>query len=233
MKKWTLTLVYHQLSYLKLFITYFRLIFQDIYTGEVPGVQENYKLQSSTKNIYSVQSSQKKLTFKNEFLLTLMRLCLGLLNEDLPDRFGISTTICLNIFKTWIRFLAQTLGKLAAWLLKLNMEYMPKTFCKAGHSRLREVIDCSEIFIERPKSVNVQAAMWSDYKLHSTVKFLIGISPTRFVMFLNFKLWKESIEERNDANYWENARSQMFIYGRAIKDYWLQFCHLKRFVNFY
>ena len=129
----------------------------------MPGVQENYKLQSSTKNIYSVQSSQKKLTSKNEFLLTLMRLRLGLLNEDLADRFGISTITCSNIFKTWIRFLAQTLGKLVAWLLKENnIENMPKIFCKAGHSRLKVIIDCSEAFIERPKSVNVQAATWSD-----------------------------------------------------------------------
>ena len=74
-----------------------------------------------------MQSSQKKLTSKNEFLLTLMRLRLGLLNEDLTDRFGISTTICSNIFKTWIRFLAQTLGRLVAWLPKENiMENMTK-----------------------------------------------------------------------------------------------------------
>ena len=51
-----------------------------------------------------VQLSQKKLTSKNEFLLILMRLRLGLLNEDLAHRFGISTTICSNIFKTWIGF---------------------------------------------------------------------------------------------------------------------------------
>ena len=64
------------------------------------------------------------------------------------------------------------------------MENMPKIFCKAGHSRLRVIIDCSEVFIERPKSVNVQAATWSDYKSHNTVKVLIGISPTRYVTFL-------------------------------------------------
>ena len=30
--------------------------------------------------------------------------------------------------------------------------------------------------------------------------------------FLNyFKLWKDSIEERNDANYSDNAKSKMFI----------------------
>ena len=113
-----------------------------------------------------------------------MRLRLGLLNEDLADRFGISTTMCSNIFKTWIRFIAQTLGKLVAWLTKQNiMKNMPKIFCKAGHSRLRVIIDCSEVFIERPKSVNVQAAPWSDYKSHNSVKFLIGISPTDMLRF--------------------------------------------------
>ena len=46
-----------------------------------------------------IQSSQKKLISKNEFLLTLMQLRLGLVNEELADRFGISTTICYSIPK--------------------------------------------------------------------------------------------------------------------------------------
>ena len=46
-----------------------------------------------------IQSSQKKLNSKNEFLLTLMQLGLGLVNEELADRFGISTTICYSIPK--------------------------------------------------------------------------------------------------------------------------------------
>ena len=41
-----------------------------------------------------IQSSQNKLTPKNEFLLTPMQLRLRLLNEDLADRIGISTNIC-------------------------------------------------------------------------------------------------------------------------------------------
>ena len=39
-----------------------------------------------------IQSSQKNLTSKNEFLLTLMRRRLVLLNEDLADQYGISST---------------------------------------------------------------------------------------------------------------------------------------------
>ena len=40
------------------------------------------------------------------------------------------------------------------------------------------------MFIERPKAVDIQAATWSDYKKHNTVKFLIGIAPTGFITFL-------------------------------------------------
>ena len=39
------------------------------------------------------------------------------------------------------------------------------------------IIDCSEIFVETPSSLDVQAALWSDYKHHTTVKFLYGITP--------------------------------------------------------
>ena len=114
-----------------------------------------------------------------------MWLRLVLLNEDLVDRFEISTTICSNIFKTRIRFLAQTLGNVVAWLPKENVENMPKIFCKASHSMLRVIIDYSEAFIERPKSVNVQATTWFDYKLYDTVKFLIGMLLTGYVTFLS------------------------------------------------
>ena len=49
----------------------------------------------------------KKLTQRDEFLLTLMRLRLGLLNEDLADRFGISPGLSSYIFTTWIRILSK------------------------------------------------------------------------------------------------------------------------------
>ena len=112
--------------------------------------------------------------------------CLGLLNEDLADRFCISPIHCSNIFKTWIRLLSKTVGKLVAWLPKESvMEAMPKIFKTAGHGKLRCIIDCSEVFMERAKKLDAQAATWSHYKSRNSIKFLIGISPTGFKTFLS------------------------------------------------
>ena len=88
-----------------------------------------------------------------------MRLRLGLFNEDLADRFCISPTHCSNILKTWIRLFSKTIGKLRVWLPKESvMETMPKIFKTAGHGKIECIIDCSEVFTERPKELDVQAA---------------------------------------------------------------------------
>ena len=129
----------------------------------------------------------KKLSLKDQFFLTLVRLRLGLLNEDLADRFQISTGLCSEIFKTWISFLSSTLGQaLINWIPKeAVLEHMPKVFKEKGYSNVRVIIDCFESFIERSKSLEVQAVTWSDYKHHNTIKFLLGISPAGFITFLS------------------------------------------------
>ena len=39
------------------------------------------------------------------------------------------------------------------------------------------IIDCFEVFLERPRNLKARAQTWSNYKKHNTVKFLIGITP--------------------------------------------------------
>ena len=130
----------------------------------------------------------RKLSLKDEFLLTLIRLRQGILNEDLADRFGICTTSCSNIFNSWIRLLAMLLGRsLVKWIPKeAVMEHMPEMFKKKGYGNVRCIIDCSEVFIQRSKSLYVQAVTWSDYKHHNTLKFLIGISPAGYITYLSY-----------------------------------------------
>ena len=120
------------------------------------------------------------------FLLTLMRLRLGLLNEDVADRFDISSTKSSFIFTTWIKLLSKLLKNLVAWLPPDAIgDNLPEAFIKTRNNKSRVSLDCAEFFIERPKSLHCQAATWSYYKHHNAIKFLVGISLSGFITFLS------------------------------------------------
>ena len=42
----------------------------------------------------------------------------------------------------------------------------------------------ADVFIERPKSLSAKSATWSDCKYYNVFKFLVGIAPTRLILFL-------------------------------------------------
>ena len=62
---------------------------------------------------------------------------------------------------------------------------MPEAFIKTGNNKCRFILDCAEVFVERPKSLDCRATTWSDYKHHNSVNFLVGISPSGFITFLS------------------------------------------------
>ena len=53
---------------------------------------------------------ERKLYSKDEFLLTFMKLRLGLLNQGLAQRFDISESLVTNIFHLWLRAMAEYLS---------------------------------------------------------------------------------------------------------------------------
>lgn len=57
----------------------------------------------------------KKTSLEQEFLLTLMRLKLGLLTYDLAFRFQISKPGVSQIWITWVKFLSKELRYLISW----------------------------------------------------------------------------------------------------------------------
>ena len=54
-----------------------------------------------------------------------------------------------------------------------------------GFKNLCGIIDFSEIFIETPKDLEMQSAIWSGYKHHNTVKFLIFVAPNSGITFIS------------------------------------------------
>ena len=47
------------------------------------------------------------------------------------------------------------------------------------------IIDCFEVFLERPSNIKARRDTWSSYKHNNTVKFLIGITPQGNVSYLS------------------------------------------------
>ena len=147
-----------KLETMKLFNNLFELIepcTKDMVYCRVTERITRTKIKRSLK--FTGAKKNKKLQSKDNFLLVLRRLRLGLLNEDLADKFCISSTHCSNMdMKAWIWILCKTVGKLVVQLpTESVMETMPKIFKTTGHGKLRCIIDCSEVFIERLKKLGL------------------------------------------------------------------------------
>ena len=125
----------------------------------------------------------------DEFLLVFMRLHLGLLEQDLAQRFCtcISVSTVSLVLITWYNVLAANLKHLIVWPSKeVIAANMPDCFKKFTNTWI--IIDCTEFFIEIPSSLVNQTITYSSYKSHNTFKLLVGVSPTGVVTLLS-KLW--------------------------------------------
>ena len=135
------------------------------------------------------------LCLEDQFILTLVKLRLNLLMEDIAYRFGVSLSTASCTFSKWIDILFTRLNFLIAWPQKdILLKNMPPAFSQL-YPRCVCVIDCSEIFIETPKSFAARSATYSNYKKHNTVKFLIGITPSGTISFLS-RCWGGRVSDK-------------------------------------
>jgi hypothetical protein len=127
----------------------------------------------------------RKLTLEQEFLMVMMRLRMGLLVEDLAFRFQVSTGLVSSVFQTWIKLMRRELAWLIMWPSKAITRKNLASCFKRWYSKVRCIIDCTEVFIETPSSLDIQAQCYSDYKHHTTIKFLVAISPNGLITYVS------------------------------------------------
>lgn len=140
-------------------------------------------------------SGTNSLRHMDQFLMTLMRLKLGLVLEDLCFRFSVSKATCSRIVNKWINHLYIHLSFLVYWPTRGQINAtMPADFRKS-FPRTRVVIDCTELFTETPQSLADRSLMYSHYKSHMTWKALVGITPNGVVSFVS-DLWSGSISDK-------------------------------------
>ena len=111
---------------------------------------------------------------------------LNLPEEDLHYRFEVSVTTVSESFITWTDRLHYCLSSfdqipgLEEGLRHLRPECFKKEF-----EDIDLVIDCTEVFIEKPSDPIAQSATWSVYKEDNTGKVLVGLSPVGFPKFVS------------------------------------------------
>ena len=82
-----------------------------------------------------------------EFFLTLVRLRLRLLKQDIAYQFGVSQYTVSRIFTSWMNFLYLQFKQISLWPPReLVQAYMPKLF-KAQHPTTRVITNAAEFFI--------------------------------------------------------------------------------------
>ena len=130
-----------------------------------------------------------------EFLMILMKLRLNLYDQDLAYRFRINQSTVSRKTTKWIETMFVRLQPLIRWPGREELlKTMPLSF-KANFKQCVVVIDCFEVFCERPKALKARAQTWSHYKHHNTVKFLIGITPQGAISFIS-KGWGGRVSDQ-------------------------------------
>lgn len=72
---------------------------------------------------------------------------------------------------------------------------MPMQFRKHFGTKCVVIVDCFEIFNDRPSNLKARAETWSSYKHHNTVKFVIGITPQGTVSYIS-KAWRRRVRDK-------------------------------------
>ena len=122
---------------------------------------------------------------KNQLFMCLSWLKNGFTMPHVAWLFDTPKSTVSQYIITWIHFMHFSLGSIPIWPPRQQIdESMPETF-KQTYQSTRCIIDCTELFCQRPSSLFIQSSFYSSYKHHVTYKGLIGIAPSGAVTFIN------------------------------------------------
>ena len=152
------------------------------------------KKHASKKPASTQRANSRKLSQKQELLVTLIKLKLDLKLNVLADLFDVSQTLITKVFNTWIKFLAKELRPLIFWpSRKMVRRLMPKSLARLKN--LICTIDCTETFVDRPRDREIYCLTFSDYKKHTTVKYLVAIAPNGMISYIS-PVWGGKASDR-------------------------------------
>ena len=144
-------------------------------------------MEHNTERFSQKPGRKRSLTLQEEFFSTLVRLRLGLPSKHCSRLFGISESTFSVVFNTWVIVLAKELEQICL-MPSTEKTLESKAACFDRFPMTRIVLDCTELFSQTPGTLENHKQLHSFYKHHSTVKFLVGMSPSGAITFVS-KMW--------------------------------------------
>jgi len=130
--------------------------------------------------------NRKSLTLDkfHESIIVLMKLWLNVPFQDLAYSFSISTSVSTaSRISSWIRVMDARLSPLMYWPERHQLwhKYL-------FGNKVTVILDCFEVFIEKPSILLARAQTFSSYKHRNTIDIRIGITPQGTICYVS-KAW--------------------------------------------
>ena len=147
-------------------------------------------------------TSLSKVTTFQMVVMFFMKIWLNLYEEDIVYQFGVHRTTVSRIFQKVLDVMHVKLSYLIKWPeRKIQCETLTSSF-RQFFKQCCVIIDCSEVFIEQPSDLRAHDQVWSNYKHHSIINFLIGITPQETISYISHiaggRMSNKQIVEQSD-----------------------------------
>ena len=122
-----------------------------------------------------------------QFLLTLMRMRSNCTLAFLGYIFGVSESTISRLFNSTLNVMYDVLvPALILWPEREQVrKTLPMVFRTHEFRKCVSIIDCFEIFIEKPNLPLARAETYSSYKHHNTMKYLISATPQGTISYIS------------------------------------------------
>ncbi|XP_065675735.1 uncharacterized protein LOC136091943 [Hydra vulgaris] len=151
-------------------------------------------------NVYNFLNPRKNGENVNTTTQDYLKICTAWLKNGFTILhtswlFKISKSTASRYLITWTNFLYFSLGSVPIWPSHEQVnKFMPESF-KMTFPSTRCIIDCTELFCQKPSSLRHQSSLFSSYKHHVTYKGLLGISPSGTITFIS-QLYDGAISDK-------------------------------------